>query len=61
MKEGGEIVTGHNFREELYLFYPRGHGRMKRFDGVRERATKRAQLRVSLTQYITCCKIVIII
>ncbi len=35
MKEGGENVTGHNFREELYLFYLRDRGRMNRFDGVR--------------------------
>jgi len=35
MKEGGENVTGHNFREELYLFYPRDRGRMNKFNGVR--------------------------
>jgi len=35
MKEGGENVTGHIFREELYLFYLHDRGRMNRFDGVR--------------------------
>ena len=35
MKEGGENVTGHNFREELYLFYTRDRGRMIKFNGVR--------------------------
>ncbi len=35
MKEGDENVACHNFREELYLFYPRDRDRMNKFDGVR--------------------------
>ena len=66
MKEGGENVTGHNFREELYLFYLSDHGRMNRFDGVRGKISLTGCFKAALiwrkisleADFITicCCK-----